>query len=79
MFMNIKIAWLRNLEMYDCTEKLLNSAQIYYKGDLSVITMPKYTAKIEIGNFVTQLQNKTFTEKQIENLREAFGWEVSNL
>lgn len=64
---------LNNLEMYDCTEELLNSAQIYYRSDLPGITMPKYTAKIEIGNFVIQLQNKTFTEKQIENMREDFG------
>ena len=70
---------LDNLEMYDCTEQSLNSAQIYYSGDLPGITIPKYTAKIEIGNFVIQLQNKTFTEKQIKNMREAFGWEVSNL
>ena len=70
---------LNNLEMHDCTEELLNSAQIYYKGDLPGITLPKYTAKIEIGNFVIQLQNKTFTDEQIKNMKEMLGLEVTNL
>lgn len=40
---------------------------------------PKYTAVIEIGNCHIQLIDKTFTQEQIDHMREYFGWEVKNL
>ena len=40
---------------------------------------PKYTAIIEIGNWHIYLVDKTFTQEQIDHMREYFGWEVRNL
>ena len=40
---------------------------------------PKYTAEIQIGNWHIQLIDKTFTQEQIDHMREYFGWEVKNL
>ena len=40
---------------------------------------PKYTAIIEIGNWHINLRGKTFTQEQIDHMREYFGWEVRNL
>ena len=40
---------------------------------------PKYTAVIQIGNWHIQLVDKTFTQEQIDHMREYFGWEVKNL
>ena len=40
---------------------------------------PKYTAIIEIGSWHIQLIDKTFTQEQIDHMREYFGWEVKNL
>ena len=40
---------------------------------------PKYTAIIEIGSWNIYLFNKTFTQEQIDHMREYFGWEVKNL
>lgn len=39
----------------------------------------KYSAVIKIGSWHINLINKTFTEEQIKNMREFFGWEVENL
>lgn len=39
----------------------------------------KYSAIIKIGSWYIQIYNKTFTEEQIKNMREFFGWEVENL
>lgn len=41
--------------------------------------IPKYTAIIEIGNLHINLIGKTFTQEQIDHMREYFGWEVRNL
>lgn len=43
------------------------------------IELPKYSAKISIGNWEINLTNKTFTEEQIKNMKEMLGWEVKNL
>lgn len=43
------------------------------------IALPKYSARISIGNFQINLTNKTFTEEQIKNMKEMLGWEVENL
>ena len=48
-----------------------------FKG--STIQPEKYSAVIWIGNWCIQLKDKTFTEEQIKNMREFFGWEVENL
>lgn len=48
-----------------------------FKG--STIQPEKYSAVIWIGNWCIQLKDKTFTEEQIKNMREFFGWEVKNL
>lgn len=45
----------------------------------NIIRPPKYSAVTQIGNFHINLMNKTFTEDQIKNMREYFGWEVKNL
>ena len=45
----------------------------------NIIKSLKYTAVIEIGNWHIQLINKTFTQEQIDHMREYFGWEVRNL
>ena len=43
------------------------------------IALPKYSAKISIGNWEINLTDKTFTEEQIKNMKEMLGWEVKNL
>ena len=45
----------------------------------NIIQPPKYSAVIQIGNLHIYLTDKTFTENQIKNMREYFGWEVKNL
>ena len=40
---------------------------------------PKYTAVIEIGSWHIHLIDKTFTQEQIDHMREYLGWEVKNL
>lgn len=45
----------------------------------ATIELPKYSARISIGNFQINLTDKTFTEKQIKNMKEMLGWEVENL
>ena len=45
----------------------------------NIIQPPKYSAVIQIGNLHICLTDKTFTENQIKNMREYFGWEVKNL
>ena len=45
----------------------------------NIIQAPKYSAIIQIGNWHIYLIDKTFTEDQIKNMREYFGWEVKNL
>ena len=45
----------------------------------NIIRPPKYSAVIQIGNLHICLTDKTFTEDQIKNMREYFGWEVKNL
>ena len=55
------------------TEDMITPAQ------LRAIMSPKYSAKISIGDWEINLTNKTFTEKQIKNMKEMLGWEVKNL
>lgn len=43
------------------------------------IELPKYSAKISIGDWEINLTDKTFTEEQIKNMKEMLGWEVKNL
>lgn len=45
----------------------------------ATIQLPKYTARISIGDWEINLTDKTFTEEQIKNMREMLGWEVKNL
>ena len=45
----------------------------------SYLTMSEPTAVIEIGSWYINIYDKTFTEEQIKNMREFFGWEVRNL
>lgn len=47
--------------------------------EVGTIQPEKYSAIIWIGNWCIQLKDKTFTEEQIKNMREFFGWEVENL
>lgn len=37
------------------------------------------TAVIQIGSLAINIYNKTFTESQIKNMKEYFGWDVSNI
>lgn len=49
---------------------------VYYN---STIRNPKPIAIIHIGSWHINIYDKTFTEEQIKNMREFFGWEVENL
>lgn len=49
------------------------------KIDHSILTEDKPTAVIHIGSWHVQIYDRTFTEEQIKNMREFFGWEVENL
>lgn len=46
---------------------------------VSTIQPVKYSAVIQIGNWYIQLTDKTFTKRQIKNMKKYFGWEVKNL
>ena len=46
---------------------------------ISTIQPVKYSAVIQIGNWYIQLTDKTFTKRQIKNMKKYFGWEVKNL
>ena len=50
-----------------------------YDSVIKTTCVPKYTAVIEIGNLHIYLIDKTFTQEQIDHMREYFGWEVKNL
>ena len=54
-------------------------AVYYMKDDNFTLKEPEPTAIIHIGSWHINLYNKTFTEEQIKNMREFFGWEVENL
>ena len=44
------------------------------------VTVREPTAVISIGSlYDIKIYDKTFTEEQIKNMREFFGWEVKNL
>ena len=45
----------------------------------NIIQPVKYSAVIQIGNWYIQLTDKTFTKRQIKNMKKYFGWEVKNL
>ena len=57
-------------------EQLITQSEI---PEENIIKPPKYSAVIQIGNLHIYLTDKTFTENQIKNMREYFGWEVKNL
>ena len=62
----------------------LNEPSYYTIGSVSGTVLgencfPKYTAVIEIGSWHIYLIDKTFTQEQIDHMREYFGWEVKNL
>lgn len=60
----------------------LNEPSYYVTDSVSgavIGGIPKYTAIIEIGNWHINLIGKTFTQEQIDHMREYFGWEVRNL
>ena len=60
----------------------LNEPSYYVTDSVSgtvISRIPKYTAIIEIGNWHINLIGKTFTQEQIDHMREYFGWEVRNL
>lgn len=53
---------------------------IYYMKDNNpTIKEQEPTAVVHIGSWHVQIYDKTFTEEQIKNMREFFGWEVENL
>lgn len=37
------------------------------------------SAVIKMGNLSIEIYDKTFTDEQIKNMKEFFGWEVENL
>ena len=50
------------------------------KPEYAILTVKKPTAVISIGsNFHIQVADKIFTEEQIKNMKDFFGWEVKNL
>ena len=46
---------------------------------MGIIQPEKYSAVIQIGNWYIQLKDKTFTKRQIKNMKKLLGWEVKNL
>lgn len=46
---------------------------------VNIIKPLKYSAAIQIGSWCINLIDKTFTEDQIKNMKEYFGWDVKNL
>ena len=55
------------------TKKVLKASKT------NIIKPLKYSAVIQIGSWCINLIDKTFTEDQIRNMKEYFGWEVKNL
>lgn len=47
--------------------------------EVVTIQPEKYSAVIQIGNWYIQIKDKTFTKRQIKNMKKYFGWEVKNL
>ena len=56
-----------------------NECKCFEPVEGCTIALPKYSAKISIGNWEINLTDKTFTEEQIKNMKEMLGWEVENL
>lgn len=56
-----------------------NECECFEPVEGCTIALPKYSARISIGNFQINLTDKTFTEEQIKNMKEMLGWEVENL
>ena len=52
---------------------------MYYIHNNTIVKEPEPAAIIHIGSWHIQIFNKTFTEEQIKNMKEFFGWEVKNL
>ena len=50
-----------------------------YWAEGATIELPKYSARISIGNFQINLTDKRFTKEQIKNMKEMLGWDVENL
>ena len=65
------------MEEFEQMEKI--SLQLEASERIAFIQPMKYSAVIEIGNWHINLVDKTFTEDQIKNMKEYFGWEVKNL
>ena len=63
---------INNYEIDFGERKMFSNEQI-------IIDLPLPTAEIHIGSWHIQIYDKTFTEEQIKNMREFFGWEVENL
>ena len=56
------------------TEEFMEAPEV-----ANIIQPTKYSAIIQIGNLHIYLTDKTFTEDQIQHMKEYFGWEVKNL
>ena len=65
----------KTIELNEQSYYITDSGDTMVGGNL----FPKYTAVIEIGSWHIYLVNKTFTQEQIDHMREYFGWEVKNL
>ena len=67
------------LSPFNCIEKgeYINEA-ITVSGTAYVETRNP-SAVIKMGNLGIEIYDKTFTDEQIKNMKEFFGWEVENL
>ena len=53
--------------------------EAYFNQDSLSVELPKPSAVIHIGSFHINLYDKKFTQQQIKNMNEYFGWEVENI
>ena len=67
---------------FDCffqdNDEYINEATTVSDGKAYVWTKNP-SAVIKIGSLSIDVYDKTFTDEQIKNMKEFFGWEVENL
>lgn len=68
------------LDVYSKNNFKKDNSKLYMDNSVvSELNCAKATAQIKIGSLAISIYDKTFTESQINNMREYFGWEVRNL
>ena len=72
------------ISLFNCPYKIEEySDNTAYSGGSNTntckILLPKVTAVIKIGSFNIQIYDKKFTDEQIKNMQDYFGWDVENI